>query len=255
MINLIISRILFEKFSIILFFYVLFNLSYFTSILSAQQHGELVRAQGDDKIYIIQNGQKRLIVKEELFNQMGFKKEDIKELDLNILMSIPEGPPLLSKEHLSIYPDGTLIRPKGKAQVYLIKGGRKCFIPDAETFHAQGFRWEQVLELEETIFNSIPTGIPLISIKTPYQYGSPGIPPPHTPGSPYSSPPAAYPPYPPHPSVPQTYTPTSPTYPARDYNQPYSPSSPVDNPPNPKLPKNNSLFLIGIFKASTLQNI
>lgn len=259
------SRILFKKFLLLLFFSVLFEFLYFTSILSAQLHGDLVKAQGDDKIYIIQNGQKRLIVNEEIFNQMGFKKENIKELDINLLISIPDGPPLLSKEYISIYPDGTLIRPKGKAQVYLIRGGRKCFIPDVETFHSQGFRWEQVLELEEAIFNSIPTGIPLTSVKPPYQYGSPGNPHPQAPGSPYPPQPPAYPPYPTPPSANQTYPPTSPTYPSRDYHQPYPsptvpstplpsypPLSPIDNTPANQLPKNKSSFQIGILKASTL---
>jgi hypothetical protein len=225
------------------------------SVISAQQHGDLIRAQGDTKIYLIHNGQRRVIASEDVFRQMGFKMEDVKELDPQTVMNIPEGPPLWSKEFVAPFPDGTLIRLKGKVQTYVIRGGRKCYIPDPETFQAQGFQWDQVIEVDQSTFNKIPTGIPLASIKPPYQYGSPGMPPPAIgpPGmapSPYPSqpyPPSAYPPqtyppqtYPPSTSPPQPY-PSSP-YPPSGYPpqttppaQPY-PSPPPSGPQTPSIP-------------------
>ncbi len=213
-------------------------------LLTAQQHGDLVRIQGEEKIYLIQNGQRRNIVNEEVFKQMGFKMEDVKELDAQSVMSIPEGPPLLSKEPISPYPEGALIRLKGKAQPYVIRGGRKCFIPDNETFQAYGFQWDQVIEVDQTTFNKIPTGIPLASIKPRFQYGAPGIPPPGTtPLPPGSYPPGTYPPattpYPqpsPSPSPPGQ----QPTYPPPT-GPPPQPSHPPSSPPPSKSP---SSFLI-----------
>jgi len=205
-------------------------------ILTAQQHGDLVRAQGETKIYLIQNGQRRVVATEEVFKQMGFKTEDVKELDAQTVMNIPEGPPLWSKERISPYPEGTLIRLKGKAQTYVIRGGRKCYIPDPETFQAHGFQWDQVIEVDQSTFNKIVTGIPIASVKPPYQYGQPGIPTPAYPGSPASP----YPPqpYPPSAYPPQTYPPSSYPPPASPQPYPYPPpsGSPAPSYPPPSVP-------------------
>ncbi|MGQ9646870.1 MAG: hypothetical protein ACUVWO_10065 [Thermodesulfobacteriota bacterium] len=202
------------------------------SILIAQQHGDLVRIQGEEKIYLIQSGQRRAIASEEVFRQMGFKMEDVKELDPQTVMNIPEGPPLWSKETIAPYPDGTLVRLKGKAQAYVIRGGRKCYIPDPETFQAQGFQWDQVIEVDQTTFNKIPTGIPLPSVKPPTMYGAPGIPPPAIgpPGMPTSPyPPSGYPPSTTPPPQPYQYPPPSgspaPSYPPSSAPPSYPPPS------------------------------
>lgn len=218
--------------NILVFFTLLVLFLLFSSSIFAQQHGDLIRAQGDTKIYLIQNGQRRVIVNEDVFRQMGFKMEDVKELDTQTVMSLPEGPPLWSKEYIAPYPDGTLIRLKGKVQTYVIRGGRKCYIPDPETFQAQGFQWDQVLEVDPTTFNKIPTGIPLASVKPPYQYGSPGI---TAPMGPPGSPPGTYPPatYPPGAYPPATYPPGS--YPPSGSPPPY-PYPPPPGSPGPSSP-------------------
>jgi len=220
---------------IIIFFlpFILFFVN--PSILTAQQHGDLVRIEGETKIYLIQSGQRRAIATEEVFKQMGFKMEDVKELDAQTIMSFPEGPPLWSKERIAPYPEGTLIRLKGKAQAYVIRGGRKCYIPDPETFQAYGFQWDQVIEVDQSTFNKIATGIPIASVKPSYQYGQPGMPPPAYPGAPtfpYPSqpyPPSSYPP----PASPQPYP-----YPPPSGPPPHSypPSTAPPYPPPPSYP-------------------
>lgn len=228
-----------------IFLFLLFLIIFFENpSIFAQQHGDLLRAQGDTKIYLIQSGQRRAIVNEEVFRQMGFKMEDVKELDPQTVMSIPEGPPLWSKEVIAPYPEGTLIRLKGKPQAYVIRGGRKCFVPDPETFQAYGFQWDQVIEVDQSTFNKIPTGIPIASVKPPYQYGAPPMVPPGTATSPY--PPGTYTPSP----YPPSTTPTPQPYP---YSPPpgqpppsYPPSTappsypPPSYPPPPTPPKNPS---------------
>lgn len=216
------------------------------SILIAQQHGDLVRIQGEEKIYLIQSGQRRAIASEEVFRKMGFKMEDVKELDPQTVMNIPEGPPLWSKETIAPYPDGTLVRLKGKAQTYVIRAGRKCYIPDPETFQAYGFQWDQVIEVEQSPFNKIPTGIPLPSVKPPTMYGAPGMPPPAIgppgmPTSPYPSQP--YPPsaYPPQTYPPSTYPPST-TPPAQPYQYPPPPGSQAPSYPPPTYPSQPSPY-------------
>ncbi len=217
----------------VFFFFLPFIIFFDNQTIIAQQHGDLIRIQGEEKIYLIQNGQRRTIASMEVFHQMGFKLEDVKELDAQSVMSIPEGPPLWSKEIIAPYPDGTLIRLKGKAQTYVIRGGRKCYIPDAETFQANGFQWDQVIEVDRYTFNKIPTGIPLPTVKPPAAYGTSGIPPPGI-GQPGVAPPAigtpGMPPSP-YPSQPpiQTYPPSS--TPSQPYNYPPPAQQPPSSPP------------------------
>jgi hypothetical protein len=143
-------------------------------------HGDLVRAKGDTKIYFIEGQQvgsqiiyqRRGIGSEKVFNQMGFRREDIKEIEPADLMNIAEGRPIWTKELITKFPEGTLIRAEGKTQIYVIQGGRKCYIPDSETFHSKGYSWDQVKEVDQEILDSIITGIPIPSIKSPIQYGS-----------------------------------------------------------------------------------
>ncbi|MBS3918672.1 MAG: hypothetical protein KG012_07265 [Deltaproteobacteria bacterium] len=150
------------------------------------KHGDLIRVKGDTKVYIVYgqqqgpqlNYQRRGIVTEEVFKQMGFKWSDVKDTDQQDLMNIPEGPPIWAKELITTFPDGTLIRLKGKPQTYVIQGGRKSYIPDPETFQSRGYSWDQVKEVDQTTLDSIVTGIPLTSVKPPFQYHPPGQPPP-----------------------------------------------------------------------------
>ena len=168
------------------------------------KHGDLIRAKGDTKVHLVQSGQRRCIANEEVFKQMGFKRNSVKDLDLQDVMNIPEGPPIWSNEIVGSYPDGTLIRLQGKTQTYVIQGGRKCYIPDPETFQSRGYSWNQVLEVDQGTFESVLTGIPIPSIKPPFQYIPPGqpswgqppyypVPPPYAPSLP---PPSSWPPSP-----------------------------------------------------------
>jgi len=164
------------------------------------KHGDLIRAKGDTRVYFIYSQERRCIANEEVFKQMGFKWSDVKEINPQDMVNIPEGPPIWSKEIITSFPDGTLIRLKGQTQMYVIQGGRKCYIPDVETFHTRGYRWDQVVEVDKATFDSTLTGIPIPSVKSTFQYGSPGQPswgqpPPYYPTPiPYSQPPSTQPP-------------------------------------------------------------
>jgi hypothetical protein len=138
------------------------------------QHGDLIRSKGNTKIYLIQNGQRRCFANEKVFRQGGFKKKDVRDVDPQDIMNIPEGPPIWGKEIIASYPDGTLIRLIGETQTYVIQGGRKCYIPDPETFQSRGYSWNQVIEVDQATLDSVDTGIPIQSVKPPFQYIPPG---------------------------------------------------------------------------------
>jgi len=211
------------------------------------KHGDLIRAKGDTRVYFIYSQERRCIANEEVFKQMGFKWSDVKEINPQDMVNIPEGPPIWSKEIITSFPDGTLIRLKGQTQTYVIQGGRKCYIPDVETFHTRGYRWDQVVEVDKATLDSTLTGIPIPSVKSTFQYGSPGQPswgqpPPYYPTPiPYSQPPSTQPP--------STWQPSpygSSTVPPTTWPTPYQPQSPSPIFPNGTLIKGSGsdIYLI-----------
>jgi hypothetical protein len=183
------------------------------------KHGDLIRAKGDTKIYLIHgqqqgpqlNYQRRGIVTEEVFKQMGFKWNDVKDVEPQDMMNIPEGKPIWSKEIITPFPEGTLIRLKGTARTFIIQEGRKCYIPDPETFQSRGYSWDQVKEVDQATLDSIVTGIPLQSVKQPFQY------------HPHGQPPAVQPP------------PIGPPPPIQPQPLPYQQPSPWQPPPGSSL--------------------
>lgn len=78
-----------------------------------------------------------------------------------------------SQQQAYIPKDGDVIRLKESTDIYVIQQGRKCFIPDPETFEAKGYQRDQVIEVDQAAFDGIQTGIPISSIKPPFQYGPP----------------------------------------------------------------------------------
>jgi len=185
-----------------------------TSPSYAPQHGDLIKAKGDTKVYLVQGQQfqgqpvgyqRRAIANEQVFNQMGFKWSDVKEIDHQDVMILPEGKPIWSKELITSFPEGALIRLKGQTQTYVIREGRKCYIPDPETFQTTG-TWDQVIEVDKATLDSIFTGIPIPSVKPPFQYTPPGQPPPISPPIPTGP----SPPIQPQPSYPPPSPPPQP---------------------------------------------
>ncbi len=193
----------------------------------APQHGDLIKAKGDTKVYLVQGQQhqgqplgfqRRAIANEQVFNQMGFKWSDVKEIDRQDVMILPEGKPIWSREFFTPFPEGALVRLKGQTQTYVIREGKKCYIPDSETFQTMG-TWDQVIEVDKATLDSIFTGIPIPSVKPPFQYTPPGQPPPISPPIPTGpSPPVQpQPSYPPPSSWPQPGSTPYPTQPQSSF--------------------------------------
>jgi D-alanyl-D-alanine carboxypeptidase len=64
----------------------------FTSDLIAFKDGTLVQAREESKVYVVENGKRRLIADEETFNALGFKKSNIVVTTLPALLAtLPEG--------------------------------------------------------------------------------------------------------------------------------------------------------------------
>ena len=138
-------------------------------------HGDVLKVRGENRYYIIINGEKRLLANKNLLREMGLN--NIKQVESRDIREIPEGLPITSKILISPFPDGTLIRLKGTSYIYLIQNQRKCYIPDPETLRAMGYRADQIVEVNQNIFDSIVTGVPIPSSKPSFSYQFSGPPP------------------------------------------------------------------------------
>jgi hypothetical protein len=74
----------------------------------------------------------------------------------------------------SAVPEGALVRLQGTNQVYVIQGGRKCYIPDYDTFQSRGYQWQHVVEVDRVTLDRIATGVPVPSVRQKFQYTPPG---------------------------------------------------------------------------------
>ncbi len=74
----------------------------------------------------------------------------------------------------SAVPEGAVIRLQGTTQVYVMQGGRKCYIPDFDTFQSRGYQWQQVVEVDRGTLDRIATGTPIASVRQKFQYTPPG---------------------------------------------------------------------------------
>jgi hypothetical protein len=121
--------------------------------------GSLIRLHGQDAIYVIQDGRKHHIPDADTFNALGFAWDQVRDVDRHTFNNVPTGRPIDPVgAPFSRLEEGSLIRLHGQDAIYVIQDGRKHHIPDAVTFNALGFNWNQVRDVDRQTFNSVPTG-------------------------------------------------------------------------------------------------
>jgi hypothetical protein len=119
--------------------------------------GTLVKASSD-RIYLVSLGGRRLIPDAKTFESLGYKQEDVRQIDAREMKSLPEYAPL-SLSTLS-FKDGTLLKGSLPA-IYVINGNKRRLIPDEATFKALGYKWENVETVSDRVISSIPELPPL----------------------------------------------------------------------------------------------
>ena len=93
--------------------------------------GDLIRAEGDHKVYLLSPGKRRWIRNIEVFNSYNFKWEDVRVV----------GPFVLT-----VFEFTNLIRQSGEEKVYIINdSGFKRHIPSPQVFTSYGFDWNDVV--------------------------------------------------------------------------------------------------------------
>jgi hypothetical protein len=101
---------------------------------------KLVKSSSDNKIYIIENGKKRLISNDKIFTSYGYKLADVKIIT----------PDELNKYANDInlpYADGTLLKATSSPKVYVIKNGKKSVIPSETVFKSYNYSWDKIIEV------------------------------------------------------------------------------------------------------------
>lgn len=97
-------------------------------------------------VYVVEAGRKRPFVTADDFEGMGYRWENILQVEDALLDSLPLGKPLTITDR---YPNGTLLQGESKT-VYLLKDGRRCAIPSIQVFQSWGFAWEQVVSVADS---------------------------------------------------------------------------------------------------------
>lgn len=116
-------------------------------------NGFLVSGTGPE-IYLIKNNKRRHISSATLFNQAGFKWEDIIRISQLELLAHPLGEKFL-------FVDGTLIKGLSPT-VYLAEGGFKKIIFSTHLFQKRGFRWQDIVTLADEELKEYPNGEPVL---------------------------------------------------------------------------------------------
>lgn len=156
----------------------------------------LIRANGDIKVYMVVNGIRHHIPNPDIFLDYGFLWGDVKDVpqatidQYRLVRLIREsGQPniyylsssgikkwiptvdifnsynnswadiqVVSKKEMASYPVSNLMRLAGSPDVYLISNTTKRLIPSITVFNNNNYDWNNVLEANQTEFNWFKTG-------------------------------------------------------------------------------------------------
>lgn len=109
--------------------------------------GTLIKLPGDPKIYVIIDCQKRWIKTVKEFKRHGYRWGDITEVSSPVIQAYAD------------YMEATttaLLRPFGHHRVYRIVNGKRLWVPTISAFNAQGLKWEDIEDVDESEVNQYP---------------------------------------------------------------------------------------------------
>ncbi len=161
--------------------------------------GSLLRAKGDYKVYLIDNGKKHWIPAAGIFNFYNFDWGNIKEVDSadlelcprvkllkargydevyyltesGMIRHLPSSQVFLSYDNkwediveisskeLEVYPQNNLIYLAGDHKIYKLENNQKRWIKTAEAFNKLKFDWNQIAPVNLTEFDAYAEGAPI----------------------------------------------------------------------------------------------
>lgn len=113
--------------------------------------GTLAINNRDNKVYLIENKQRREITSVALFNALNYQWGNVISITEDEMDHFPTGVKMA-------YPNGTLIKANDSAAVYLIENGNRKEITSLTLFEKLGYNWSQVINIEPEEINNHPDG-------------------------------------------------------------------------------------------------
>ncbi|MDD3190174.1 MAG: hypothetical protein PHI66_00555 [Candidatus Pacebacteria bacterium] len=110
------------------------------NVSSTLPEGTLIKLPDDSKVYVIKNGERVWIRTSDEFKALGYKWQDIKTVSANEIKQVKE----------RIREETKLIKGKKDKKVYRLENGKLIWVPTVAAFNAQGLKWEEVEEEEDT---------------------------------------------------------------------------------------------------------
>ncbi len=110
----------------------------------------LVLKGSGERIYVLDNNQKRWISSLEAFEFFGYSWEQVNVVDDAFLDQFEDGRPLY-----------LLLKCQSSPHIYALENGQKRWIKDIPTFEAQGFVWEDIRFVSCNELRRLPTGTPI----------------------------------------------------------------------------------------------
>ena len=112
---------------------------------STPRPGTLLAQRGDFRVFVVQAGAKFWIPNSYEFGAMGY--------DPNAVAIVPAG----SLVQISDVPrDGSLLTQRGDPRIFVIRGGKKAWIPSPEAFVRAGYSWSSVITVPPGSLSALP---------------------------------------------------------------------------------------------------
>lgn len=123
------------------------------------KNGSLLQAEGDPRVYIMENGKRRHIPDPATFNLMNLRPEMIIVVSSQDLERIPAGSQIPSglQANASLV-EKALYQVDGNPTVYIVYGNTLRGIPDPETLTHMGYNFSQVKRVSTQNLNMLPKG-------------------------------------------------------------------------------------------------
>jgi hypothetical protein len=117
---------------------------------AAREDGTLFREAGSDKIYVVMRGAKFLIPNAEEMAALGYDGHSVNEVPVGALGALQDRPP-----------EGTLIRERGKDNIWVYEDGKKRHITSAWVFGTKGYDWKNVKTVPVGSIGEYADGVPV----------------------------------------------------------------------------------------------
>lgn len=107
--------------------------------VTAWADGTLLRPKGKEEVYLIKNQKRVHISSAALFNGLGLKWPDIKDVDEPEVTGLAMADPI-------VFPDGILLQAQ-TPDVYYVRNSKRYLISSPEQFGIHKFKWEDIIQL------------------------------------------------------------------------------------------------------------